>query len=361
MILPYLLTWHLETKPPVNYRGYKPKHEMTTNWDEDQILRDTIDGLSAAMDAREVGSDNLDPIKFNKLLYIAVDGLDLPVTYRWYKYGADFKFHNVDESDVQPRAISKVASPNVPRVGSAEIEEDSELPSPSDIQDFYLDRGDDFENVFRNDTKEYLRCFYQDYAPDSLVNLYTACAIFQKSLDDIGHSEAPKGKISGSIDTLLNEASELNKQVHLSDDVSDVDERYKLYSDLLKDIFVTTDDRDDVLSAREEEVLHEAIRFFYNNAWKLVAQKIALQNSSGDNSLRWRTTTARQFNSWLDTYPDDLQSLRKQCADSGLVAEEFSKFWDGRNESNDESDRIRLEAQVANKWKNASEEANQYL
>lgn len=324
---------------------------MTTPWEQGQLLRDVADGLRAAFDEEDWDHEELDPIRFNKLLYRAVDHFDLPVTYRWYKYGSDFTQHGLTVDDhTQPAALQELPSPDEPRIET--IEDDHTPPTPREYRDFFVSEFS--REFFENDTKEYLESFYQDYAPEELTDLYMACAVFQKTLDSIGHSTDPGSKTTEHIDTILSELDELNREVLLYPAIADVDSEFHDYSGLLEDILITVDDLEGELDAWQEEIYKNVIRFFYEKAWKLVALKIAIERTNGPSAIDWRERDVRRFSSMASSYDEELAQLAHQSARAGLIADEFLQYQEPRPQQAN-NDRLReIEEQVAEDWSTVS-------
>jgi Fe-S-cluster formation regulator IscX/YfhJ len=338
---------------------------MTTSWGETEALRDIVEGLGAAIaEEKSWEKEQLDPIKFNKLLFLAVRDFELPITYQWYRYGADFTRQGVHIDELAPRPLSEMPSPDEPRVSEAEFTSGDGLPSPADAKEFYLRNRDDIDQLFGEDTKEFLRSFYKDYAPEDLEEVYTACAVFQVSMDSIGHADEPgeaKAFIEEHIDTLLDELKTLKVAVMRSEIISDVDERFFDYTDLLEDVLVTVADRDDELEATEERALESVVRFFYNEAWQLVALKIAVQETHGTNALEWRETSVVRFQQAVNEYDQNLSGLVDRCKRNDLIADELLEYHeplirpaDGRNVSE-------AEERGFEEWKHTSDEAGPYL
>lgn len=333
---------------------------MTTSWDERQVLRDIVDGVSAFVEAQELDHTKLDPIKFNKLLYLTVEHFELPVTYRWYKYGSDFTPHRISVNDVHSTPLDELPSPDTPRINTIG---GNQPPSPRDVKEFLEANGTEIEHLFEDDTKAYLRRFYEDYAPESLAPMYAACAVFQKTLDCVGHAEdMDRGSaVVEYVDTLLAELETLTREVRKCPDVADVDELYVDYADLLKDVLVTVEDMDGDLTPAQDDLLRELVEFFYNRAWLVVALKIAVENTEGQSTREWRKILVQRFNTQIDSYERDLQSLRKQCERSGLVADEL-RAYHGPNVRQADQARMRdMEEEIATEWENASKEANRQL
>jgi len=332
---------------------------MTTPWEEKQILRDVIDGLNLAIEEQSWDPELIDDIKFNKLLYLATDCFDLPVTFWWYKYGSDFTRHgNVRLASLEPKAQSEIASPEQPRVSS---ETDGELPSPNDYKEFFVEEVDEIDRLFDDDTKEYLRGFYEDYAPDNLVDLYTASSILQKSLDRIGRSEYPEREVQQTLDTVLGEIRDLEREVLKSQVVADTDVRFKEYSSLLKDVLVSVGEGERELTERKREGVKDVIRFFYENAWLLVSLKIASERAEGDNALKWRERAAARFNFNLSNYGKELNSLKVECYRRSFLADELVDFAEPIAKRADLTERKEIESRGFEEWKGASKEANRHL
>lgn len=320
---------------------------MTTPWEQGQLLRDVADGLRAAFEQEDWDHEQLDPIRFNKLLYRAVDHFDLPVTYRWYKYGSDFTQHGLTVDDhTQPTALQDLPSPDEPRIES--IEEGHSPPTPQEYKEFFV--SEFTGEFFENDTKQYLESFYQDYAPEGLKGLYMACAVFQKTLDSIGHSRDPGSKTVEQIDTILRELDELNREVLLNPEIADVDSEFREYTDLLEDVLITVDDLDGELDAWQEEIYQNVIRFFYHKGWKLVALKISIERTEGPSAIEWRERDVRRFTRIENTYDDELKQLSHQSARAGLIADEFLQYQEPRSHQAN-NDRLReLEERVEEDW-----------
>lgn len=333
---------------------------MTTPIEEELIIEDIIDGLGIAIHEEGWDYDQIDPIKFNKLLYLAVKHFDLPVTYRWYQYGADFTPHGYNRDDVVPCPASELATPDEPSISEPSRSAD-EYPSPREIADFYAEEVEGIQTLFENDTKEYLHTFYQNYAPEGLEDVYTACSLLQKSLDDIGRADNP-GEVADELtETVLEEIRTLNREVYACELVSDVDRRFTEYASLLKDVIITIDDFDDNLNPTQEERLVNVVRFFYTKAWRFVALKIATERAEGNQAFEWRETAGTRFTNLARTYDEELRFLRKQTERVGLVADEFREYTEPVVRQANRSQEAELSAEVAKRWEGVSREANREL
>lgn len=333
---------------------------MTTPLEEELIFEDIIDGLGIAIHEEGWDYDQIDPIKFNKLVYLAVKYFDLPVTYRWYQYGSDFTPHGYDRDDVEPHPASEVATPDEPSISDPSRSAD-EYPSPRHIADFYTEEVEGIETLFEDDTKEYLHTFYRNYAPEPLEGVYTASSLLQKSLDAIGRADNP-GKMADDLaETVLEEIRTLNREVYACELVSDVDRLFTEYASLLKDVIITVDDLDGDLNPVQEERLVDVVRFFYTKAWKLVALKIATERAEGNQAFDWRETAGTRFTSLARTYDEELRFLQQQTKRVGLIADEFREYTDPVVRQANRSQEAELSSEVAERWEGVSREAGREL
>jgi len=329
---------------------------MPSEWQESEILQDILDGLNAAIADESWDHEELDPIKFNKLLYLAVDHFRLPITYRWYKYGADFTPHGLSLSeDVAPTALDELPSPDEPRIDSSDIEDNTDTPSPQQVKQFYQSEVDAIGRLFENDTKAYLESFYHDYAPEGLEDLYATCAVFQKSLDEVGHASAPKQVVDSNINTLLDELHDLSHEVMFCAQVADADEPFRNYADLLEDVLVTVADKPEGLSPRQQDTFRSVVTFFYEEAWQLAALKIAGDEATGGHAFDWRQTATQRYLQEFKQFDKDLRGLRAQVRRAGLIADNLLDFSGSPVRSADHTDRAEHEMDVYEDWEGVSQ------
>jgi hypothetical protein len=125
---------------------------MLTLGDEDDLLEDITEGVEIAMYRRGYDADDIDPIKLNKLAYLAIEEYDLPITYGWYKYGpAPVNVAHQSVSTI-PRSEDEIASVDEPRIKNVNYD----VRSPEEYSYFYSDDLEEFGHVLEALTKEYL-------------------------------------------------------------------------------------------------------------------------------------------------------------------------------------------------------------
>lgn len=337
---------------------------MTTPWEERQILRDIVDGLNAAIAANPLSwdSDDIDPIKLNKLVYLAVDHFDLNVTYRWFKYGADLTKHEpVSVDRVGPVSINSLPSPDTPRLGDAIEDEEEMPPTPRDFKHFFVRELDDIGRIFEDDTRDYLREFYTDYAPEPFDQLYPECAVLQKSLDELARSDDPGEYIHQNADELLEDISRVKNEVESISLLHDQARPFGRFCDLLKDVIVSVEAEDGEVSRRGEQTLRDLVFFFYETAWLLVSLKIASANAEGPAAESWRRNASGRLGDLEANYTDELYALFRQCVDAELIGEDLLEFWPSHDSTIETRGVNEIERQGIDEWSGVGEEVSRLL
>lgn len=338
---------------------------MVTEWQERLLLQDIMDGLAAAIreaesGGRDVDIDQLDSIKLNKLAYLAVEEFDVPVTYSWYLFGASLSDSDVNVGYVIDAYENEISAEYEPSVGDEPWEQPGE--SPLTYKEFFL-RDVGLENIFRNKTKSYLQEFYSDYAPKKYEELYVSCAVFQKSLDDIGENRGV-GTERPQVETALDELNILVEQVAFHEEFDEeVVGAFTLYTDLLKDVLVSLPEIEE-WNAYKRRTVYDVCSFFYNKAWKFVALRISEDMVGEVNGPSWRSLLSGILDDVEEvsfTYEQDFRGLEQRCYESGIVAEEFRRYTLDVESEEDYSDRAEEDLEIVGEWEPASEEANEHL
>lgn len=337
---------------------------MNNPWEERQTLRDIIDGLNSAiaMNHQRLDSKQIDPIKLNKLIYLAVHEFELDITYRWFKYGSDFTKHgNVDIASVHAVPINDLPSPDSPRIADSREQREDLPPTPRDYKHFFEREVEDIDKIFTDETRDYLRTFYRDYAPEPYENLYAECAVLQKSLDEIGDADNPGSIIYRRADDLLEEISSVRHEVNAISDLNQQSKPFGRFLKLLKDVVVTVESRKGEITNRQKQAIESLVYFFYEVAWLLIALKIASKESHGPQGENWRTGAKARLEEQEETYTDELYAIYRQCIESGLIADELLKFRQLSADEREERPMTAVEKRGFKEWKGVSVEANQYL
>lgn len=336
---------------------------MNNPWEERQILRDIIDGLNSAiaMNYQRLGFEEIDPIKLNKLIYLAVHEFELDISYRWFKYGSDFTKHgNVDVASVHAVPINDLPSPDSPRIADSR-EEDDLPPTPRDYKHFFEREIENIDRIFTEETREYLRSFYQNYAPEPYEDLYAECAVLQKSIDEIGSADNPGSIIYRQADELLDEISSVRHEVNRIPDLNQQSKPFGRFLKLLKDVVVTVESREGEITNSQKQAIESLVYFFYEVAWLLIALKIASKKSHGPQEESWKTGAKERLKEQEETYSDELYAIYRQCIESDLIDDELLKFRQLSADERESRPMPDVEKRGLEEWKGVSAEANQYL
>lgn len=293
---------------------------MVTPWEESQILSDIMSGLGAAIEESEVDPDKLTSIKLNKLLYLAVDDFGLPVTYSWYKYGASLSGgqSNVSVENVPLRSIDQAPSPDEPSIG-----QDWEYPTPREYK-YFFERDVDLDNILREETKAYLRTFYDDYAPEEYRELYVSSAILQKSLDELLDSDTDEfdTRLNVLSDTIADGLRAVDSEILLNEYVeSKEEEAFTSYSYTLREAIEHTSGNGISLTLKQVDAFRGMLRFFYSHAWKYVALSISERTAEGPSRRDMIRGAMTDLDHLEKNYRDALHALRNNAIKRELLPE----------------------------------------
>lgn len=331
---------------------------MTNSWGERELIRDIIDGLNAAIEANDWDHAALDPIKFNKLLYRAVQRFEVPVTYRWYKYGADFTTHGFSPDSVRPTALEDLPSPDEPRVANPWETEPYHNPTPREIKHYFEDILD--PEFFADNTKEYLEEFYSGYAPEEYESLYVKSAKLQKTLDIIGLSDERGMPMFENADVLRDELKALGREILSRDGLEEVVEPYLKYANLLKDIATTVEANDGHISSLQNDVIRQSVDYFYSVTWLYVTLKVAEEHTYGPSARPLKRASLDHLDEISSEYDTEFNKLLSRCVRSDLIEEEVARYY-SEVESDIDDRKIELDRSVAEDWQEVSSEANEHL
>lgn len=279
---------------------------MVTPWEEEQLLSDVMDGLGAAIHDSQVNPEELNSIKLNKLLYLAVDEFDLPITRSWFLFGVSLGYKTDDVNELEPSALDDLPSPDEPSIGHS-----WDHHSPEEYA-YFFKQDVSLEDIFREDTKEYLGEFYDGYAPDQYKKVYVSSARLQKSID-----EMLQGDFTRDID-LEQEFQQLSTDILLNEDIDDeATESFNAYAHLVTDI--TDHVSISELSERQVSTLEDVLYFFYSHAWRYVALTISEKTAAGPNRRELLKGAVNDLDSLEKTYSDELEAVRHKAERDGIL------------------------------------------
>lgn len=332
---------------------------MSLTWQEQQLIQDIEDGVGAAISELGFDINNLTSIKLNKLVYIAICEFyeDSPITYSWFKYGPSVGHQHVNTDSVDIRPLEEISDQEA-RVGQS-----GEYRSPEEYAYLYLKDIDYIEEILKDETKNYLKTFYRDYASkqqERYEQLYVRSIDLQTYIDDIyNNGLSPSNEYYENIDQAI---SGVGKEILSLEEVDESADPFTLYSDLLRDLILTCEMEHGELSEAQSLVLKQAIEFYYSHAWRFTMLMVSEETAVGPSRRDLIKATINDIESLGNQFATDLAMLRDRCLDRGLIAEEFTidSDWERQLEIGyTENDKTNEE--IVSSWEIASKEAAEYL
>lgn len=323
---------------------------MLTRADESDLIDDITEGIGVALEWRCASATSIDSIKLNKLVYLAVQRLEVPLTFGWYKYGPAPVDLQYSETAVTATSQDDLDAPN-----------DSRLPerdyySPMEYAYFFHDTLDEFDDILQAPTKEFLISFYEREAPKPYVDLYVKNAQLQQVLDEIKADATWHDDVDMYYREVSQRIGELTRELMKIEALREVHTPFRLYVRFLKRLIATASTQDS-LSASQQRFMKRIVDYYYGGAWKYVALKISENTvplSPGHNKEKLLTSIENDRQEMRNDYQDDLDTFKERSIHTNIVRK-GSKNWSvssSDSSSNDPSDREHAEL-----WSHASTEA----
>jgi len=291
---------------------------MFTLGDEDDLLEDINEGVEIAMYRRGYDADDIDPIKLNKLAYLAIHEYDLPITYGWYKYGPAPVNVAYQSVSTVPRSEDEIAAVDEPRIKNVNYD----IRSPEEYSYFYSDDLEEFEHVLETPTKEYLVEFYFGYAPEQYRDLYIASAELQQVVDDLKQGTEWHDEATKTLDTLTKRYQRVMHEVNENPVLNESVEPMRAYGELLMEVLVTTANLSDI-SESQQRFITRVVDYFYGGAWKYVALLVSrdtVKLSPGENKRKLLNSIEEELRAIRTEYDDELRGLRERSQQFDLIS-----------------------------------------
>lgn len=325
---------------------------MVTPWEENQILKDILEGLGAAMHEKDLDERDLTQVKLNKLLYFAINNFKLPITYSWFKFGVSLDANSqVDTRKVVIQPLDAFRNPTEPRIQRP----GTRYYSPEEYYYYFRDDVSELESIFEDDSKEYLITFYENYAPPEYQTIYTQNALLQKAIDAVRNSEQPGTHASEIIDDADQAIKSLNYELMTNELFDDVVDYHLNYVDLLRDTLATSADLGDEMTDSQESLLVELIDFYYSHSWKFITLAISEDTAQGPNRRELVSGTLDEMSALEKTYEDELSVLRELCEIEDLLP--YHNLRDSELETRlieGYKERAEADKDLVNEWRHVS-------
>lgn len=320
---------------------------MLTRADESDLIEDIKDGVGIALSWRDASAESIDSIKLNKLAYIAITRLEVPITFGWYKYGPAPVDLQYSETAVTAKAQEECEAPEESRIPHRDYY------SPLEYAYFFEKELDEFEHILHAPTKEFLVSFYEREAPKTYKQLYVKSAQLQQVLDEISADSSWHDDADTYHREISQRAGELTRELMRIESLREARKPFRLYVRFLKRVLAHAS-AVETLSPSQQRFVKRIIDYYYGSTWKYVALMISedtVHLSPGDNQGKLLTSIENNKQEIRSSYEGDLNGFEDRAAALDIIVESDHEEYDDR-QTNHPSDRERAEL-----WINAGAEA----
>lgn len=320
---------------------------MLTRADESDIIDDIKDGIGIALSWREASAESIDSIKLNKLAYIAIERLEIPITFGWYKYGPAPVDLQYSETAVSSRTKEECEAPGESRVPQRNYY------SPLEYAYFFHKELDEFEDILQAPTKEFLVSFYEREAPEPYKQLYIKNAQLQQLLDEIADDDSWHDDAETYHREVSHRAGELLRELMGIDTLREARDPFRLYIRFVKNIIANLNDEKNI-SPSQQRFVRRIIDYYYGSAWKYVALLISedtVHLSPGSNQDKLLTSIENDKQEIRSDYERDLDGFEDRAVALGITCEEKDE------EVTDKPDKDLSDREYVEPWTRASTEA----
>lgn len=320
---------------------------MLTRTDESDLIDDIKDGIGIALERRGASAKSIDSIKLNKLVYLAVMRLDIPITFGWYKYGPAPVDLHYSESAVTAKSKEECDAPH----GSRLPERD--YYSPVEYSYFFGDELTEFETILQAPTKEFLISFYEREAPEQYRELYMRNARLQQIIDEIKTDDTWHESADSYYREISRRVGELARELMQIESLREVQNPFRQYARFLKTLFANASTLNS-LSASQQQLIKRVIQYYYGGAWKYVALKISentVHLSPGHNQEKLITSIENERQELRSEYEADLERFTQRAIVLQIIEQEQENSGDASTEQVD------VKYKHSELWTKASAEA----
>lgn len=350
---------------------------------EGAYIDDLLACLAAAIDRRgDIPPEYANKTKLQKLLYLAIDEFDLPVTYSWYLAGsvvpgdpATTEALTTAGLDISPRGPSidetqdetfdpdaSITTDEQPEEETTETglpkrrdsEEDKPIIDPvlftdslssntseSDgrsfevslidhvdsrdvVIDFYVDI---LPTVWHQTTMRFLQNFYRDHAPDQYRSLYLTSIHLRTHLLDAEDAvracvegEQPTRSLADIADSIRMEVSDLHYYIRANDELADTLGAVVEGTTIIEDVFMLLEQAEpDELTDTHTEAIETLQDFFYYHVWRYPCLIISRETAVGPQAEELRTERDERLETFGRELEKQCEEVRNALAEIDLV------------------------------------------
>jgi hypothetical protein len=315
-----------------------------------------VDQLLEAVETVLAELPDVDPeyankTKLQKLLYLAIDEFDIPITYSWYLAGAVVPDRSIGPDtvtsapsgptgpdDPSPAAKPSTANetPEAPSVdpvlftdnpGDAPDDSSADLTTYVSIEELHAFYQREIPDVWHQQTMRFLQNFYQEMAPTDYRLLYIESthlrANFSELIDAVeSHvsGDEPSRSISTIRESIELSISDLHYHLRRADRLAQTFGVVVAGTDLIEDVLLRVDQLPrDKLIERHVSLLEDLQDFYYFFVWKYPCLLVSQDTATGPCGDALRTEREHEFESFDDRVQDRQQELAAALNSAGLL------------------------------------------
>lgn len=310
---------------------------MTSLSEEQKIIDDLEEGLaSAILDHDQLDSDAvsyLSETKLQKLLYLAINKFDLPVTYSWYLAGA-----HIAEADVGVRHVDKNLNQISSNIGpknqllrDSRPEQKTRSKSGKDISEYEEFFAQILDDIWFKQRHDFLEEFYTEYAPEKYQNLYLRSLELRRLFAELKENYQEDSTKQLSLKNYSGGVQESNFYSDFEDVCRDLEfeigtdksismtaDAFSNFVDILLDVIFEiqqSDNQDN--SIKRKQLVERANDFFFYNAWRRPCLYISKETATGPNAYKLVSNREQQIKVAETVYNEELAEFKKRCSELG--------------------------------------------
>jgi hypothetical protein len=349
---------------------------LRLNPSETRLIEDVLACLGEAVErTEEVTLDYANKTKIQKLLWLAIDEFELPITHSWYlagsvvpdttvspstvaevtpetpqtdqPSGSDVAVANPsDDTDAAPSSVTgdtpdvaadtprpdrepldPVLFPDVPADPSAADSSDTLTDYVADRQTLVAFFEDLLTDVWYQETMRFLQNFYDEHAPQRYRSLYVTSAHLRTHLLDaedavatILAGEDPSRSLADIAQALRLDISDLHYYLKRDDELATTLDAVIEGTTLIEDAFLRLEQRDaDELTSAHRDALGVTQEFFYYTVWRYPCLLISRETASGPQAAQLRDERTATLAGFEATVEQSCTELSETLATAGLL------------------------------------------
>jgi hypothetical protein len=352
-------------------------------------IDDLLACLAAAIDRRgDVPPEYANKTKLQKLLYLAIEEFNLPLTYSWYLAGSvipndpattetlaaagfnisptgpsidetqddtfdpdasitagdrfedettDTGFPKHPDRDRDGPSIDPVLFIDSPSSGTFEDDDPpseisllDHVDSREDVIDFYVEI---LPTVWHQTTMRFLQNFYRDHAPDKYRSLYLTSIHLRTHLldaEDAVHAcvegEQPTRSLADIANSIRMEVSDLHYYLRANDELADTLDAVVEGTTIIEDVFMLLEQAEpEELTHTHKEAIETLQDFFYYHVWRYPCLIISRETATGPRAEKLGAERNERLESFERELKEQCKEVRATLAEVELVPQ-FDDF-----------------------------------